>query len=153
MKSDNKGKNRQPAKTKAASIPADRKKVAVEKSSPQFAQVAQPFGCNPPEVHCPICGAPVVELGPDGEAINPCVHAAFVYSGLMGGFAYESEDFKRRAMDADPDDLDFSEFQKALTTLGYGNNMLAIEITYGGVACGPMWFKDVYGFDYGTLTE
>ena len=92
------------------------------------------------------------EIGPDGADLRPCIHAAFVYSSCAGEFVFESEDFSNRTMDMDPDDLDFSEPQKALAKLGYGNSMLAIQITYGGMACGPVWFTDVYGFDYGTLT-
>ena len=36
---------------------------------------------------------------------------------------------------------------------GYGNGLLALEITYGGMACGPVWYTDVYGFDFGMLEE
>jgi hypothetical protein len=151
MKNENKGKKKQPAKAKDAPVPA-KKQAVVEKSSPQLARVEQPFGCNPPEVHCPICGAPVAEIGADGADLRPCIHAAFVYSSCAGEFVFESGDFSNRTMDMDPDDLDFSEPQKTLSKLGYGNSMLAIQITYGGMACGPVWFTAVYGFDYGTLT-
>ena len=151
MKNENKGKKKQPAKANSPPVPT-RKQTVVEESSPQLARVEQPFGCNPPEVHCPICGAPVAEIGPDGADLRPCIHAAFVYSSCAGEFVFESGDFSNRTMDMDPDDLDFSEPQKTLAKLGYGNSMLAIQITYGGMACGPVWFTDVYGFDYGTLT-
>ena len=36
---------------------------------------------------------------------------------------------------------------------GYGNGLLALEITYGGMACGPVWYRDVYGFDYETVVD
>ena len=36
---------------------------------------------------------------------------------------------------------------------GYGNGLLALEITYGGMACGPVWYTDVYGFNFGVLEE
>lgn len=41
--------------------------------------------------------------------------------------------------------------RKLLENAGYGNRLLALEITYGGMACGPVWYTDVYGFDYDTV--
>lgn len=36
---------------------------------------------------------------------------------------------------------------------GYGNDLLTLEITYGGMACGPGWYTDVYCFDFGVPDE
>ena len=35
----------------------------------------------------------------------------------------------------------------------YGNGLLAREITCGGMACGPVWYTDVNGFDFGVAEE
>ena len=45
------------------------------------------------------------------------------------------------------------KLRKLLERIGYGNKLLALEITHGGMACGPVWYTDVYGFDYGTVGE
>jgi len=42
---------------------------------------------------------------------------------------------------------------EALALAGFDNKLLALEVTYGGMGCGPMWFTDVFGFDYGTLAS
>ena len=35
-------------------------------SKPQFASVEQPFGCDPPKPHCPLCGKAVLRIDDDG---------------------------------------------------------------------------------------
>ena len=45
------------------------------------------------------------------------------------------------------------KLRKLLERIGYGNKLLALEITYGGMACGPVWYTDVYGFDYETVGD
>lgn len=126
-----------------------------EQSAPQYASVEQPFGIKPPVVHCPICGHAVCDA--DGAFETPCEHLAFVYLDAIGDFPYESAAFTKR-MDAFRDDEDFegfdwSSFPNFLKQFGYDNKMLALGVTYGGMACGPVWYLDIYGFDYGTLAE
>jgi len=120
-------------------------------SFPQYAQIQQPFGCDPPVVHCPICGNPTLEIDENGmEELTPCPHLAFIFTGTTEEFAYMSDDFIRKC--------GFTDFQSEEETIeellikaGYRDNMLALEITYGGMGGGPVWFTDVYGFDYETL--
>ena len=126
-------------------------------TSPQYAAIEQPFGCEPPLVHCPICGNNTIQ---DNE-INPCKHLAFVYVGELSEFIYQSKVFETRFestltvhQEIDEDEyscIRLDNLQDCLKEAGYDNNLLALEITYGGMACGPIWFTDVYGFDYGTL--
>ncbi len=128
-------------------------------TSPQYASIEQPFGCEPPLVHCPICGNNTIQ---DNE-INPCKHLAFVYVGELNEFIYQSEVFETRFestltahQEIDEDEYSYirlDNLQDCLKEAGYDNNLLALEITYGGMACGPIWFTDVYGFDYGTLAD
>lgn len=62
-----------------------------------------------------------------------------------------SEDFSARIETADTDTFSLDALKPLLETLGYGNNLLAIEITYGGMPHGATWTTDVYGFDYAAL--
>lgn len=115
-------------------------------SSPQYARVEQPFGFPAPLIHCPMCGAPTVDAA-TGDP-NPCHHALFIYVGAVGEFIYESEQFSHRIQEVD-DEPSLDDFQAFLKAAGYDNKVLAIEVTHGGMACGPVWETDVYGFDLG----
>lgn len=45
----------------------------------------------------------------------------------------------------DVEDISFTNIEDFLFSAGYRNNMLAIEITYGG---GLSWATDLYAYDY-----
>ena len=63
-----------------------------EKSIVQYAEVEQPFGSEPPLVHCPICGeAPLKE-----NEIVPCKHLSFIFVGEVCEFEYKSDQFKEK---------------------------------------------------------
>jgi len=125
--------------------------MAVKKSRPQYAQIEQPFGCEPPVVHCPICGQATVDI--EGGGATPCPHLAFIYIGAANEYGFTSVDFERRTEDNDDEEVDFEISLEFLSNAGYGNNLLALEVTYGGMACGPVWYTDIYGFDYGSLVK
>ena len=139
-----------------------------------YVAIEQPFGVQPPQVHCPICGqCQFVEAG-DEYLETPCEHLAFVFGGEEDEFVYASDDFAARferfdaalaalfpAADARVGEA-YEEassfyrdlFARRLADLGYGANLLALRITYGGMADGaPVWFSDVYGFDYATIRD
>ena len=121
-------------------------------SKPQFASVEQPFGCEPPRPHCPVCGKAVVRVDGEGSAeVAPCPHLAFLFVGEVGEFEYRSPGFEKKANGRRLYGLDLVKLRRLLDRIGYGNTLLALEITYGGMACGPVWSTDVYGFDYGTV--
>ncbi|GAB4247442.1 MAG: hypothetical protein Kow00109_23540 [Acidobacteriota bacterium] len=129
----------------------------VRRSKPQYASVEQPFGAHQAIIHCPLCGKPTVQVSEGLADVTPCPHLAFIYSGEAGEFVYESPDFAARNAAFEPDEeedffLDFDNFPEFLERLGYGANLLALEHTYGGMGCGPMWFTDVYGFDFAAST-
>ena len=120
-------------------------------SFPQYAQIQQPFGCDPPVVHCPICGQATLKTDEEGVGeFTPCPHLAFIFIGATGEFAYRSPDFTGKCDGVDYDSED-ETIEELLIKAGYCDNMLAIEITYGGMAGGPFSFTDIYGFDYETL--
>ena len=118
------------------------------KSRTQYAEVEQSFGQDPPVVHCPVCGQATVKMVDGTGEYNACPHLAFIYHCSTGGFGYRSPDFKTRTEKLEMDEPDPESFKNFLQNAGYDNGMMAIEITYGGMACGPMSFTDVYGFDW-----
>ena len=123
-------------------------------SKPQYASVEQPFGCQPPKPHCPVCGKAVLQVDDEGLAhADPCPHLAFIFVGEAGEFEYRSPAFEKRGKGRRLYDLDLVKLRKLLERIGYSNTLLALEVTYGGMACGPVWYTDVYGFDYGMLAE
>lgn len=139
-----------------------------------YVAIEQPFGLQPPKVHCPICGQQqFVEQG-DEYLETPCEHLAFVFGGEEDEFVYACDDFAARferfnadldarfADDAARASAEYEEassfyrdlFVRRLAELGYGTHLLALRITYGGMADGsPLWFSDVYGFDYALIRE
>ena len=118
-----------------------------DRALPGYAEIEQPAGSDFPVVHCPICGAATMEIGENGGEVTPCSHLAFIYVGEVGEFEYQSEDFQIRLEGQETGNLSLESFGEVLKTADYGNKLLALEITHGG---GPVWFTDVYGFDYST---
>jgi hypothetical protein len=132
----------------------EEKRTVKPASKPQYASVEQPLGCDPPSPHCPICGHGVLRVDDEGLAhADPCTHLAFIFVGEVGEFEYRSPGFEKKAVRRRLHDLDLSKLRKLLERIGYGNELLALEVTYGGMACGPVWYTDVYGFDYGTVGD
>ena len=119
-------------------------------NSPQYAMIEQPLGTDPQQVYCPICGNAAVDK--DGEA-GKCPHLAFVYPGLAAEFIYESAKFQQNTASLDKSEVTFETFREFLKSAGYGKRLLAIEVTYSGLACGPVRYTDIYGFDYDTLSN
>jgi len=113
-----------------------------ENPLPKIASVEAPFGCQPPRIHCPLCGKPM--LNEDGEP-SPCKHLAFIFFGVNGKWHYQSKDFAKRISKLD-ESLAITDLATLLKELKYGKSLLGFEVTYGGMACGPVWFTDCYGF-------
>lgn len=121
-----------------------------EFKSPGYARVFQPFGAEIPVVHCPICGTATQEgSDEEGWSLNPCPHLEFIYT--EEGFEYQTEECQRRLEDIDLDEI--VEFSDALEQAGYDEKLLAIDITFGGMSCGPVWYSVVWGFDYGKTKK
>lgn len=124
-----------------------------EETGPVIGKVELPFGADPPRIHCPLCGKPTLVAVDDSTEITPCPHLVFIFASVISDFVYQADDFEERAKDVDVEDWDFEDFSKALKLSGYGNNMLAIEVTYGGIANGPVYYTDVFGFDFSISVE
>lgn len=139
-----------------------------------YVAVEQPFGVEPPCVCCPLCGQAQYVVEDDEQVETPCAHLAFVFGGDEDEFIYASDDFaarleqfyarlqhdfatlESRDSDAYEDASSFYRdlFPQRLAEMGYGQQLLALRITYGGMTeDGPVWFSDVYGFDYATLNQ
>ena len=122
-------------------------------SQPQYAAVEQPLDSEPPKVHCPICGQQLIQVEGEVPQVNACKHLEFIYTGESGDFEYQSPAFKKRLGTMEPDQISLETLKDTLKKIGYGNTLLAIELTYGGMGCGPVWYTDVYAFDYASLSE
>ena len=122
-----------------------------QNSIPQYAAIEQPFGVEFTPIHCPICGQSTFDME-TGEA-TACTHLAFIYIGEVGDFEYQSDVFQQKWQDVDVEKFEFDNFNQYLQQAGYDNKLLAMEVTCGGMACGPIWHTDVFGFDYGTLAD
>ena len=118
------------------------------KAEPQYVVIDQPFGQEPPNIHCPVCGRAVFDPDEESGDVTPCPHLAFVYLGGAGDFVYASDEFAKRANYDEDEEFEFEDFPELLKKADYGNELLAIEVNYGGIACGPVWFTDIYGFDF-----
>jgi len=125
-----------------------------DSSKPQYAAVEYPFPQpDLPVVHCPICGQGTHDLHEDGSSeMNPCPHLTFIFLGEPSAFTYKSEEFSQRITGKKLDNLSFENFKKFLKSLDYDNKLLALEITHGGLAGNgsPIWYTDIFGFDYNT---
>lgn len=146
-----------------------------EQTPVAYARISQPFGLAPPVVHCPICGQPQAVADAQGFLeSSPCPHNAFIYLDEVSEFEHQSAEFANRLAELrkagllkDPDATEseddaevdlcdniwLPDLPRALEQMGYGAELVVFEITYGGMACGPVWSTDVYGFDYDTLGE
>lgn len=125
----------------------------VEDTAPVIAKVELPFGADPPQIHCPLCGKTMLIAVGDSTEISPCPHLVFIFASVLDEFVYGSDDFKERIAKVDEDGWDLASFAGALKNSGYGANLLAIEVTYGGLANGPVYYTDVYGFDAAVSFE
>lgn len=128
-----------------------------EQPALRIAEVEQPFGCDPPIVHCPICGQAMLVFDDEGFGqVAPCNHLAFIYVGEAGEFEYLSDDAEamlEAVEEGVEDEEDDWEIEGLLAKAGFDRRFLVFSITYGGMGCGPMWFADTFGFDYSKVAE
>ena len=90
-----------------------------DKSIPQYAEVEQPFGIEPPLVHCPICGeAPLKE-----NEIVSCKHLSFIFVGEVCEFEYKSDKFNEKISQINDDEI--SLFTRLSKRIGIPNATLS----------------------------
>lgn len=116
-----------------------------EKAAPQYVRFEQSLGEDSQPMHCPICGK--------STSKKYCDHLAFIFGVEDEDFCYKSKGFEKKSGCVKSKRLTYGTLRKFLQRVGYKNNLLVIEITYSGMACGPVEFTAVYGFDYGSLDE
>jgi hypothetical protein len=101
--------------------------------------VTMPFNAPPPSVFCPVCGTQV--LSTDDEP-TPCGHVVYIWhsdAGLVhagGGAGPRLQQLGERCKAED-----------AAATLK-AEHQFALDISYGGMACGPVWYQVQVGFDF-----
>lgn len=133
-------------------VPTTKKKGPA--SLPQFAAIEFPFGDEIPIIHCPFCGKATMELSETGEGtVTACPHLLFMFVDLSGEFEYMSSDFKKRLKKADIELDSIEDFKQVLTDCGYGNEVLAIEMSSCGMACGPCGITVTHAFDFSVRTK
>ncbi|MCX6244688.1 MAG: hypothetical protein NTU98_08285 [Bacteroidetes bacterium] len=124
-------------------------------TKPQYAEIEYPFPqADLPVIHCPLCGMGTHDVHEDGSSeLTPCLHLAFIFIGDPFTFAYKSEEFEQKVTGKDLKKLSFVKFKKFLQSIGYDNKFLALEISHGGMGGQgtPIWYTDIYGFDYGVV--
>jgi len=110
-----------------------------------YATVETEFG-HRFELHCPACGHPAW----NGEIETDCPHLAFVHSGDLAEFVKTSPEFETllalHVPDADSEAVDAETVREQLEEMGLGAGWLVLEVRTSGMACGPVFTTDVYGF-------
>jgi len=89
---------------------------------------------------CPVCGSPQED---ELQVLQPCKHLACVYDQEAQQFTFKSDDFKQRLATSKTslsDELD----THVLAQLGYGDELLALDLTRAGC-----WSRELFAFDFG----
>ena len=105
-----------------------------------------------------------MQEGEDGAwETTPCDHLAFIFVNEVSEFEYMAPDFEERfdkvspaEMDDDDDEHWHYETDKLpalLSKAGYGQNLVIFERTCGGMACGPVWYTDLFAFDWEKMIQ
>lgn len=130
-----------------------------EEIFPKIAYAEQPFGNEPPSIHCPFCGQMSIgENRPDEER---CEHTVFIHTDLIGEYEYTSDEFASRLeafeeqIDEENDEeiLLMEYIDELLPKLGYGKELLVFQVTYGGMCATPMWDTVTFGYTLGKATN
>jgi hypothetical protein len=101
--------------------------------------LTMPFNAPPPPVFCPACGAQV--LFTDDEP-RPCVHVVYMWHSETGLVHAGAGAGPRLAQLGDR-----CKAEDAAATLR-AEHQFALDISYGGMACGPVWYQVQIGFDF-----
>ena len=94
--------------------------------------IAAPFGDDPLDIFCPICGQKLTE----GEELNPCEHCLAVY---FDGWPIATNELGNKIFEEDVAPHLFSRgIARPNEMLATGSNFI-LSHTTGGMACGPVW--------------
>ena len=118
-------------------------------TKPQIVRIEQLEKVDPPIVHCPICGKPSLKMVKGNGQINPCKHLVFILSDIASDFEYKSPEFDQKlSRNFNCSKISIGKVKNSLRKLGYDNKLLAFQITYGGMACGPNSCTELVAFEY-----
>lgn len=127
--------------------------TAVEDDKVQPQQGEVPFGRGPlvrdiPFACCPICGQAVVDRRErEVEEMTPCSHLAFIFLGDRGEYAFMTESYRDR-LGSSCIELDTLEpTQGLLGAMGYGDELVTLQVEYGDKVRGGSTFSDMLAFD------
>lgn len=109
------------------------------------AAIEVPLGADFPQVHCPACGAPVFS----GNAYGGCKHLAFCYVSEVDEAEMVPDHLAETVAQAknEAEETDRTLIEVLLEKLDRGS-MFCLEITSGGMACGPVWTTAYIAFDF-----
>lgn len=84
--------------------------------------------------------------------VTPCRHAVFVFLGEVGEYGYMSSEYEQRLDAHDLRSLGVDDMESELTSLGYGDELLVLEVLNGGED-GYGLASDVFAFSFGVAPE
>lgn len=114
------------------------------------ADVELPFGVPFSALFCPACGAQILGV----EEHEPCAHVLYVFLSDVGYPTYVAPDLETELPDPEEDeDAEFLEQVERILTARGAKPALALSVTSGGMACGPVWLTVYVGFDFGGESE
>ena len=88
---------------------------------------------------CPACGAAQED---ELQVLRPCKHLACLCDQEVQQFTFKSDDFKQR-LAATKISLTDELHAQVLAQLGYGNELLALELTRAGC-----WSRELFAFNF-----
>jgi hypothetical protein len=118
-----------------------------ERTRPQFITFNSGADSDPATIHCPFCGLAPVFTDENSEGENFCPHLAFTHTGSFNHFVYFSGSFSDKTGESGNDEIGSGDLVDWLEKIGYGNEMIVMQVSHHGMACGPMFCEDSYGFE------
>ena len=119
----------------------------------QMLEIDWGLGADAPKIFCPVCG----ELE-DPENTDYCTHVTFVYLPGYDEFDYVADSFTtvvdelRSTHDAQSDEDDATVLALLEKLPSTGTNFI-LQLSSGGMACGPTGFTAIYGFNLANGAE
>lgn len=110
-----------------------------------------PMGYEFQRLHCPVCGAPILEPGKPFEEPN-CIHVEWVYLEEVSEFIYVAPSVKQAIeqvdSDEDPGEDKPDHPVERLAALWKSATRGHIEVSTGAMACGPVWTTVYFGINF-----
>jgi hypothetical protein len=101
--------------------------------------LSMPFNAPPPAVFCPVCGMQILSTA---DEPTPCEHVVYIWhsdAGLVHAGTGVGPRLKLLGERCKAEDA---------AALLKAEHQFALDISYGGMACGPVWYQVQIGFDF-----